>query len=348
MLKSSGDQMATSYFFPDKPPCDEPGLAFLGESAVQHVALTGDAALVAGPVASSYKEAGPYSEHNRTVSAHSGSAQRPVDGGPYETIASAGLALIFASIDDEELRTLAALAEECDRVIDHSIRAPPSIKTNDGTAVPAPLYAKYISVYETRLHDGDLGWLLDDLHGLRDAAHPVPEMLRRIADGESKRDWSERRNIMTYVLRSQLWWAPRIEGKLVTSESLSRAQAELRILLDALIAFHWSYAADKVDLRERMDSWVASVSMTTKVNYYDSLDPNSGFLFARQNEDDLWATIIGSLFRLLPNLGPRGVKRCLHCGWYFHPAMWLKSRTTRVKYCTSFCKMTDGNLRRVK
>ena len=170
MLKSSGDQMATSYFFPDKPPCDEPGLAFLGESAVQHVALTGDAALVAGPVASSYKEAGPYSEHNRTVSAHSGSAQRPVDGGPYETIASAGLALIFASIDDEELRTLAALAEECDRVIDHSIRAPPSIKTNEGTAVPAPLYAKYISVYETRLHDGDLGWLLDDLHGLRAAA----------------------------------------------------------------------------------------------------------------------------------------------------------------------------------
>jgi ATP-dependent DNA helicase RecG len=72
MLESSGAHKATCYFFPDEPPAEEPGLAFLGASATPQVAPAGDTPPGAGNDATSSEHSRPSSEHNGLSSEHNG------------------------------------------------------------------------------------------------------------------------------------------------------------------------------------------------------------------------------------------------------------------------------------
>ncbi len=275
---------------------------------------------------------------------------------PLQAIWLAGVGLVFASVDDDELRLLAALAEESDHANNYNVYhnlLPPTVRRADGTDVPAPLYSQHIVPFDLRLR-GDLRFLsiysgvttLDPnqvgYQGpllLPGGPWPRRKAFRRLAVGRREDDWNDRRDLLVYGLRTQLWRNPRIADALVTFESLKRVQSELRRFLDDLIAFHSEGDnTDKNALPQRMDRWVAEVTKTASITRYGHFDPNLGVLHLEPISGDFWGGVLASIFRLLPNYGPRGVRRCPNCEWYFHPAILLKSRVEAVDFCSDWCR----------
>jgi hypothetical protein len=278
----------------------------------------------------------------------------------------AGVGLIFASVDDDELRLLAALAEESDHANNYNLYhnlLPPTVRRADGTDVPAPLYSQHIVPFDLRLR-GDLRFLsiysgattLDPNHVGYQGPLLLPggpwsrrKAFRRLAVGRREDDWNDLRDLLVYGLRTQLWRNPRIADALVTFESLKCVQSELRRFLDDLIAFHSEGDnTDKNALPQRMDRWVAEVTKTASITSYGHFDPNLGVLHLEPISGDFWGGVLASIFRLLPTYGPQGLRKCPHCKWYFHPVIWLKSRKTSVEHCSALCKMSVNNARRRK
>jgi hypothetical protein len=266
--------------------------------------------------------------------------------GVLQAIELAGVGLVLASVDDAELQILEGLAAESEHAERHGGGLPPTIRKSDGTNAPAPLYVQYLEPYKVGFASGlanfspvlnlsEAGYRQPVLRP-RDSS-PQPELLRRLATGRTQSDRDELRNILVFELRRLLWVYRRISGTLVTFDDLKHVQEELRRFLDNLIAFHWGVGANKEVLGSEMSRWVVEVTNTTPFIRCGGFYPDSGEL-RLDPILDFRSIILASVFRLLPNYGPRGVRRCRNCEWYFHPAILLKSRLEEVDFCSDWCR----------
>jgi hypothetical protein len=269
---------------------------------------------------------------------------------PFEVFSTAGLPLIFASVDDEELRVLRELADERQKLRwDHG-----------------PAFDRYISPVYDRL-DNDLQVLARETMSsgidgdgvgraskfLLPAGPETSSMIlgRFSAGGHDEKSWTELRQVLVLALRLKTWESSVIGTQRFDLVRLRMAQRRIQNFLGMLISYH----GDALSKRARqklcllMNKWVVDVAASVPFRY-SGFDPDTGqcSLTSGGGERDFWASLLRGLFLLLRTFGPAGVQRCRQCGWIYHPAIWLYSQVSGVESCSAWCKRVYHNSKRTK
>jgi hypothetical protein len=287
----------------------------------------------------------------------------PIEFGPspFETFRDAAIALVFASVDEEELGILEKLADE------HR-------KNHYSTGT---LWDQYILPVYSRL-DRDLAPLDPDYcdgppawSGVESASsivRPVllpagPEPSRQylehfLAGGSNAKTWAELREVLVVALRMELYFCDMISGKVIEVSHLRRARSEVGDFLEMLIAHYDDSRRMTRQAREelrqqlsvKMDKWVAeNGSVHLPSLRLAGFDSKSGkFTLTETKPNDFWIVLMVSLCRLQAWYGSAGVRRCPRCKWFFHPALWLNSRVKGVDFCSQWCKREQNNSKRPK
>jgi len=289
-------------------------------------------------------------------------AARATDVGPnaFDAFKEGGIALVFASVPDEELEVMQDLAREGLRW---------SVRTRRNTS-PGPAYDQYVTPICHRLGDeleifceGDGGPTWYEPGAESEAVLPAGPLISRarlhrfISGGATAESWATLREVMVVALRLAVFECHSVLDEQIDVESLRVARENIMDFLNMLIAYlacfeeKGSEAKKKQrELALKMSQWVAEVGSPWQPRpRFSGFDPQTGrFAIAEPQFGDLWAVLMRSLNRLLSTFGTAGLGRCRRCGWFFHQALWLYTHRSGAGFCSVWCKRNYHNPRRLK